>query len=61
MLENINNDYSISLDEEIENRIKTMEQQDYKFAQKFAKNDYILLIIVVIVCLVGVIGGAFIK
>lgn len=49
------------LDKEIENRIKTMESKDYKFAQRFSKKDYIITGVVVAICLVAIILGAFIK
>lgn len=49
------------LDKEIEKRIQAMESKDYKFAQRFSKKDYIITAVVVIVCLVAIIAGAFIK
>ncbi len=47
------------LDEEIEKRITQMEEEKYEFPERFSKKDYIITIVVVIICLILVISGAF--
>lgn len=53
-------DYEARLMEEIEAKISEMESDSYDFPTRFAKKDYIFTAIVILICLVGVIGGAFI-
>ncbi len=53
-------DYEARLMEEIEAKISEMESDSYEFPTRFAKKDYIFTAIVILICLVGVIGGAFI-
>lgn len=48
------------LDAEIEKRIAEMEGADYEFPERFGKKDYIIWAVVVVVCLVAVIAGAYI-
>lgn len=49
------------IDEETEKRISAMEKSDYVFPQRFSKNDYIITVAVIIVCLAAVIAGAYIQ
>ena len=46
--------------DEVEKRISEMENETYEFPKRFSKKDYIVTVIVILVCLAGVIGGAFI-
>lgn len=46
---------------EVERRIQEIENESYEFPKRFSKKDYIVTAIVIIVCLVGLIGGAFIA
>lgn len=46
-------------DKEIEKRISEMESKDYEFAKRFSARDYFVVVIVCIVCLAAIIGGAF--
>ena len=46
--------------EEIEKKISEMENESYEFPKRFSKKDYIVTVIVILICLAGVIGGAFI-
>lgn len=54
------NGFDEQLDAEIEKRIAEMESEDYEFPERFGKKDYIILAVVVVVCLVTVIAGAYI-
>ncbi len=56
----MNQDYEKLLTEEIESKITEMESPDYEFPTRFSKKDYIFTVIVILVCLAGVIAGAFI-
>ena len=49
------------IDEETEKRISAMEKSDYVFPERFSKNDYIITVAVIIVCLAAVIAGAYIQ
>lgn len=53
-------DYEKLLTEEIESKITEMESESYEFPSRFSKKDYIFTAVVILVCLAGVIGGAFI-
>lgn len=53
-------DYEKLLTEEIESKITEMESPSYEFPSRFSKKDYIFTAVVILVCLAGVIGGAFI-
>lgn len=53
--------YEINFMDEVENRIQQMENESYEFPKRFSKKDYIFTAIVILICLAGVIGGAFIK
>ncbi len=55
----MNTQYQTELDNEIEKRIAEMEQADYQFPQRFSKRDYIITGIVILICLISVIAGAF--
>ena len=46
--------------EEVEKKIQEMETESYEFPKRFSKKDYIITAIVILVCLAGVVGGAFI-
>lgn len=49
------------IDKETEKRISAMEKSDYVFPERFSKNDYIITVAVIIVCLAVVIAGAYIH
>lgn len=53
-------DYQARFMEEIELKIKEMEKDSYEFPKRFSKKDYLVTAVVILICLVGVIGGAFI-
>lgn len=53
--------YEKLLTEEIESKITEMESDSYEFPTRFSKKDYVLTIVVILICLVGVICGAFIA
>lgn len=53
-------EYDEKLNTEIEDRISEMEKPDYEFPQRFSKTDYIITAVVIGVCLIAVIAGAFI-
>ena len=50
---------SQALYDEIEQRIVQMESNDYLFPKRFSKKDYMFVVLVVVVCLVLIILGAF--
>ncbi len=50
---------SQALYDEIEQRIVQMESNDYLFPKRFSKKDYMVVVLVVVVCLVLIILGAF--
>lgn len=52
-------EYNKLLNEEIEKRIAEMESPGYEFPDRFSKKDYIFTVIVGVVCLIGIIIGAF--
>ena len=56
----MNQNYEQLLAEEIEYKISEMESESYEFPARFSKKDYIFTVVVILVCLAGVIGGAFI-
>ncbi len=53
--------YEKLLTEEIESKLQEMESPYYEFPARFSKKDYIFTAVVIILCLAGVIGGAFIA
>lgn len=53
--------YELHFMDEVEKRISEMENENYEFPKRFSKKDYIVTGIVILVCLVGVIAGAFIR
>lgn len=57
----MNKNYEKLLTQEIESKISEMESETYEFPTRFSKKDYILTAVVILVCLVGVICGAFIA
>lgn len=59
MNKNIETDYENKLNMEIEKRINVMESQNYLFAKRFNKVDYITTAIVAVVCIVILIFGAY--
>ena len=59
MNKNIETDYENKLDMEIEKRINLMESQNYLFAKRFNKVDYIITAIVAVICIVILIFGAY--
>ncbi len=56
----MNTNYDKLLTEEIESKITEMESATYEFPARFSKKDYIFTAVVILLCLAGVIGGAFI-
>lgn len=54
-------DYEARLLEELESKISEMESDSYEFPRRFTKKDYIFTAAIILVCLAGVIGGAFIA
>ena len=50
---------SQALYDEIEQRIVQMESNDYLFPKRFSKKDYMVVVLVVVVCLVLILLGAF--
>lgn len=54
-------DFNQTLYHEIEQRISQMESDDYQFPQRFSKKDYIVVILVIIICLASIIAGAFLT
>lgn len=52
-------DYESKLDEEIEKHIKIMESPDYSFAKRFSKANYIFTTLVIFICLIMLILGAY--
>lgn len=49
------------LQQEIENRIAQMEDTDYEFPRCFSRLDYAITVIVAVICLAAIIGGAFLA
>lgn len=49
------------LQQEIENRIAQMEDTDYEFPRRFSRLDYAITVIVAVICLAAIIGGAFLA
>ena len=56
----MNDNYESCFMDEIEKKILEMEKESYEFPKRFSKKDYIATAIVILICLAGVIGGAFI-
>lgn len=54
-------EYEARFMEEVELKIKEMEKDSYEFPKRFSKKDYLVTAVVLLVCLAGVIGGAFIA
>lgn len=52
--------YEACFIDEVEKKILEMEKESYEFPKRFSKKDYIATFVVVLICLIGVIGGAFI-
>lgn len=48
------------LNEEIEKRLSIMESEEYEFPERFGRNNYIVLVVVIVICLAAVIAGAWI-
>lgn len=59
MNNNIENDYENKLDKEIEKRINVMESTEYSFAKRFSSTDYIITAVVVFICIIILIIGAY--
>ena len=49
------------LEQEIEKKILEMEAEDYEFPKRFSGKDYLLLTAVIIICMAGIILGAFLH
>ena len=60
MMKNTSNNYETRFLDEVEKKISEMEDESYEFPKRFSKKDYIVTAIVILICLAGVIGGAFI-
>ena len=59
-MKNANDNYETRFINEVEKKISEMEDKSYEFPKRFSKKDYIVTAIAILVCLAGVIGGAFI-
>ena len=59
-MKNINDNYESRFLDEVEKKISEMEDESYEFPKRFSKKDYIVTAIVILICLAGVILGAFI-
>lgn len=59
-MKNINDNYETRFFDEVEKKISEMEDESYEFPKRFSQKDYIVTAIVILICLVGVIWGAFI-
>ncbi len=59
-MKNINDNYETRFLDEVEKKISEMEKESYEFPKRFSKKDYIVTAIVILICLAGVIWGAFI-
>lgn len=46
-----------SMEEEIEYRVKKMEEDDYDYGPAINKNDVIAMVVVSIICAIGLIWG----
>ena len=53
--------YEAAFMEALKNTISEMENEDYEFPKRFSKKDYIITGIVVLICLAGIILGAFLA
>ena len=53
--------YETRFMDEVEKKILEMENESYEFPKRFSKKDYIVTAIVILICLVGVVAGAFIQ
>lgn len=53
-------DYEARFMDEVEHKIKEMEETSYEFPERFSKKDYYVTAVVILICLAGVISGAFI-
>lgn len=60
-MKNSKDNYEAQFMAEVEKKIIEMESKSYEFPERFSKKDYIITGIVILICLVGVIGGAFIS
>ena len=49
------------LEQEIESKIRQMESETYEFPKRMQKKDYIFVVLVILLCLAGIIGGAFLR
>ena len=56
----MNDNYEACFKNEVEKKILEMEKDSYEFPKRFSKKDYIVTFVVILICLIGVIGGAFI-
>lgn len=59
-MKNLKDNYEACFMAEVEKKISEMEKESYEFPKRFSKKDYIVTAIVILICLLGVIGGAFI-
>lgn len=59
-MENRKDTYEAYFMAQVEEKILEMERENYEFPKRFSKKDYIVTAIVILLCLAGVIGGAFI-
>ena len=61
MENSMKNNYEAHFMDEVEKKILEMENESYEFPKRFSIKDYIVTAIVILICLVGVIAGAFIQ
>ncbi|MDS0525837.1 hypothetical protein NNC19_09125 [Clostridium sp. SHJSY1] len=59
MNNNMEMDYENKVDKEIENRINLMESENHLFAKRFSRLDYITTVVVVFICIIILIIGAY--
>lgn len=59
-MKNMKDNYEPRFFDEVEKKISEMEDESYEFPKRFSKKDYMVTAIVILICLAGVIGGAFI-
>lgn len=49
------------LSEQIEDRISQMENKEYEFPKRFSAKDYVITLMVVVICFAFIIYGAFLN
>ncbi len=51
--------YEFHMNEMIEERLSMMEGKGYEFGKRFCKRDYIITMIIILLCLAAIIAGAY--